>query len=457
MGRHWPLILVCALVGIFATCYAAVTPYRQGGVLLGARNADGSPLRVPDIGAPDERQHANYIAHLLEGKGFPVLDPKDPNLGENYQSHQPPLYYILAAGWARLSGADPRDPDTGGRIRWLGVLFGIATVVGTAAAASIAFGRPSLGWTAGAWVGLLPMFLALNGAVSNDPLLFALSAWFLAIAALGIQRGWTLARAAMLGLVTGLALLTKTSALALFLAIPLATWPAVADTEGKKDLKPLLVAFGLALVLVLPWWLRNQNLYGDVLGLRAFNAAFVGSPKAEMFIQGLGAKAYWLDMVGWWTLRSFFGAFGYMDHFLPDVLYRVAAALVLAVAVAGIGFRRRDEATSEEAQRRFLLVGGFVILVVALQFLNFNAQYFQGQARYLFPALPPIAILLALGIDRLFGGRSWSWAVPAVLLTVLNLYVLLWLPGSFSRSQLRGNPPEAKLLNEMRVAVHPDL
>lgn len=438
MVRHWPLILICALVGIFATWFAAVTPYRQSGILLGAKGPDRRPLQVPDVGAPDERQHANYVTHLLDGKGFPVLDPKDPQLDENYQSHQPPLYYLLAAGWAKVVGADPGDPSTGGRIRWLNVLFGIATVIGTAVAASVAFGRASLGWTAGAFVGLLPMFLALSGAIGNDPLLFALGAWFLAVSAIGIRDGWTPARAALLGLAAGLGLLTKTSALAFLLAIPIATWPDSGGSKKAKDLRPLIIAFGLALLIVLPWWLRNQSLYGDVLGLRAFNSAFMGSPKAAIFVEGLGAKAYWLDMVGWWTLRSFFGAFGYMDLFLPDGLYRLLAALFLVFAVIGMGFRGRIEDSPEGLQRRFSLVCGFVVLIVALQFLNFNAEYFQGQARYLFPALPAFGIVLALGVERLAGPlRSWSWLIPVLILTALDLYVLSWIPGEFEKRSFK--------------------
>ncbi len=65
-----------------------MTPYRSGGVLLGQRDpATGQPQQVSDVGAPDERQHANYTLKLVRGEGFPVLDPNDPNLIENYQAH----------------------------------------------------------------------------------------------------------------------------------------------------------------------------------------------------------------------------------------------------------------------------------------------------------------------------------------------------------------------------------
>src|SRR5437016_3338620 len=104
--KKTPLILgllVVLHIG-FAICYASVTPYRSPGQV--------QHQEQPDYGAPDERQHVNYIEHILDGKGFPVFNPQDVNLYETYQSHQPPLFYILAAGWAKATGIpDVTDMD----------------------------------------------------------------------------------------------------------------------------------------------------------------------------------------------------------------------------------------------------------------------------------------------------------------------------------------------------------
>ena len=123
---RWVLAALVAAHVLLALVYAARTPYRQSGVILGMGRAPAN-----DIGAPDERQHANYIQHLLDGKGFPVFDPEDPELYESYQSHQPPLYYLLAAGWAKATGvADVSLPSAAMRLRALSSIFGGATVVG---------------------------------------------------------------------------------------------------------------------------------------------------------------------------------------------------------------------------------------------------------------------------------------------------------------------------------------
>ncbi|MEJ5169517.1 MAG: hypothetical protein WHU10_00875, partial [Fimbriimonadales bacterium] len=97
-------VVLVALHAILAIGYASLTPYRAAGRILLQGHAPAQ-----DIGAPDERQHANYVQRLLDGGGLPVFDPKDPNLYETYQSHQPPLYYVLAAGWCRALGIDRVD------------------------------------------------------------------------------------------------------------------------------------------------------------------------------------------------------------------------------------------------------------------------------------------------------------------------------------------------------------
>src|SRR5262249_24898870 len=112
MSRNLTLGLLLAIIlanVALAGMYATGTPYRQAGVLLSYGHS-----KANDIGAPDERQHVNYVIHLLEGKGFPVFNPEDPNLYETYQSHQPPAFYLLEAAWCKALGvSDPANSTEG--------------------------------------------------------------------------------------------------------------------------------------------------------------------------------------------------------------------------------------------------------------------------------------------------------------------------------------------------------
>ena len=426
-------LAVCHLC--LAIWFASVTPYRTAGVIASMRDHPAG-----DIGAPDERQHVNYAIHLLQGKGFPVLDPKDPNLGEDYQSHQPPLFYLLEAGWTTLTRADPESPNDGVKMRALTALIGAGEVFAVFCLGWWGFKRPEIGVVSAAFAAFLPMNVALSGAVSNDPLLFLLCTAALANSVLAIQEGWTNRRALLVGVFVGLAILTKTTGLAVIPPVLLAV------VLTANDERPTVKQWGLALapivLISMLWLLRNQHLYGDPFAISAFNQAFTGSPQAKPFIDEMGLFGYLVTFVGWWTARSFFGAFGYMDIFLnetglpaalanKDALYRVLFAFT---ALAFIGWLFSWKQMNDRKTRAVQIVNVTFFVVTLLLFVRFNMQYFQAQARYLFPAIGPISCGFGIGLTTLTKNR---WPVALGLLVVLlggtSVYAALRLPDEFGK------------------------
>lgn len=425
MVRIWLPILLLLHVCL-AAWYAQSTPYREGGRLAMQRT---DPSNLPkDIGAPDERQHANYIKRLADGKGFPVLGDPAEDPYENYQAHQPPLFYVLGLGWAKAIGPDSLvEPGSGLKVRFLNVLIGTGTVAGVFFLALWGTRREDVALGAAAFAAFLPMHVALNGALSNDPLLYCLCAWTLAHMVRAATEGWTLRAGLLVGAMIGMAALTKTTAVALYPALLVALWPSLKGETKALTLKAGIAALTLSLLIPVGWWLRNMQLYGDPLAIKAFNQAFTGSPQASMFITELGAMTYWTQWVGWWTFRSFVGVFGYMDIFLPDTLYRLAVAvLFLVMAIGGL---KAKETTQGQGARACLWV---FAAVVTLLFVRFNTQYFQGQARYLFPALGAFALLFGLGLAAVGQKRSLiAVGVASATMLGLTIWAGLQLPGAF--------------------------
>jgi 4-amino-4-deoxy-L-arabinose transferase-like glycosyltransferase len=407
------LVLVVIHVSL-AFWYASITPYRQPGKYFSMGH-----VAIPDVGAPDERQHANYVQHLLDGKGFPVFDPHDPNLGEDYQSHQPPAYYILEAGWAKIVGVtDVSDVHEGLKLRALNCLIGGVTVFAVFLLGAWGF-NAGVGLCAAAVAALLPMNVALSGAMSNDPLLYCLCTVSLALCARGIGVGWSVKLGLAVGVTVGLALLTKTTAIALLPAVLV----AVLISPNRPNLRVWLAALIPILVLPAGWWMRNQHLYGDPFAIQAFNQAFVNSPQAKVFIEGGGLFSYLTSMVGWWTLRSFFGAFGYMDIWLNEtglpggqahnLLYRLLIMLSFVLLLGWVVSLSRLRGRGVLGVQVMNVTFGVVVLLL---FLSFNMHYFQAQARYLYPAIGPICCAFGLGATQLFKGK---WASGLVLLVLV--------------------------------------
>jgi 4-amino-4-deoxy-L-arabinose transferase-like glycosyltransferase len=472
---HFVYGIVAALAMVhlgLAIVYASITPYRTAGYLSVMRTVPWSP--VPDVGAPDERQHANYVINILGGNGLPVYrvfvpDPNNPGktirnpaLQEMYEDHQAPLYYLADAAFGRITGLDTVsaiDPQKGLRLRFLNGLFGAATVVGVFFLGLWGLRRRDVAILAAAITALLPMNLALSGAVSNDPLLFCICTWTLAVCALAIQEGWNTKRYAAAGILVGFGLLTKTTALAL---IPIVL---VAFFLRRASWKGTLGSMAIGLVLVSPWLVRNQRLYGDPLGLRSFQQLFAGAPQAKDMIAAYGSFAYWFDWVGWWTARSFFGVFSYMDIFLnergmaytgpatnfgpaaPNTLYRLLLGLGF---IACVGFLASVSKVKNAGDRKVHILNGVFLGLITILFIRYNISFFQGQARYFYPAIGPISLGLATGAIYLAKSRKLlvSGLVVALLL-MLNVYALVRLPTEFAK---RINPNS---VNQAGVLVHP--
>lgn len=477
-GAPFLALMIAAVHVILAFVYAAETPYRTAGIL----KINGG-VHIPDVGAPDERQHANYIQHLLDGKGFPVFRPGGPDNGEHYEDHQPPLYYLSAAGFSKLVGVSDVNQPGASRLRWLNAIVGGFTVLGVFYLGLWGLGRGDVALGAAAIAAALPMHCALGGSIGNDPLLFALCTWALAFTAQAIRQGWTLKLALLVGGFVGLGILTKTTAVGL---LPILLLALLLPQKKRPSIAMVGACGGALLILAGPWLIRNQQLYGDPLAQKAFNVAFSGSPspavaalgdiaqndpaladrvieyqKSHPHLQGaelikaadrdLGVNTahsphYWTHWVGWWTARSFVGVFGYMDIWLNEsgtpygpseskpalnIVYRLILAMMVVLVIGSVGSLFQPE--WKESRSVQILNATFLLIIIGL-FAMFNLTYFQGQGRYLYPAIGPIALALSVGCFVLLKDRGKvAAAVVAGILLLVNVYAIAKLPAEFQK------------------------
>ena len=114
------------------------------------------------------------------------------------------------------------------------------------------------------------------------------------------------------------------------------------------------------------------------------------------------------------SAQSFVGVFGWMNVYLPRPLYWIFGTLALAV-IAGLcrGLLR--------GRLNARLVGILVILPLlsVASLVQFNLTFTQPQGRYVFPALPAIMTLAAIGLEALprWNGRLTSADLPCKMAT----------------------------------------
>ena len=396
--RLTPRALLFVIIAVYVpigVLYAALTPVWQ---------------------VPDEPAHYNYIRSLAEGRGFPVLEPGDydqellsrlttqrfpPALSVDaveYEDHQPPLYYLLATPiyWIFAGAVLPL------RLISVGLCAGLV-IVAFEVVQAIFPRRSNLALATAACVAFIPQHVAISAGVENDmlaELVVGALLWIMVRYANGSHD-----RPGAIGVLLAFALLTKTTA---YVAVGVAA-VAVA-TRWRRECQTwrwaagqLACMFVPALLLSAPWFVRNGLIYGwhDPMGLA----------RHDMVVEGQLRSSDYLALHGWsdllsrfvrFTFQSFWGQFGWMGVVLPSFIYQCLAALSVLLLMGFLWWMldpRRPTLIPRHWTGLFLLVissSGTLFL-----FLWYNLTFVQHQGRYLFPALIPMGVAAALGLNQL--------------------------------------------------------
>ena len=408
---------------------------------------------VPFGANPDETAHRDHIRLMSEQRGLVVFVPPagrqplpDPVLARiekaagmrvlpegapsRDEAHQPPLYYLVASLLWGVVG------DNTALLRSLSVLFQWATIQTVGLGLLALFGkRPGVAVAAAAITAFWPVQAQLGGAISNDPLCHFLCAILLLAATRWTVQGVGRKEAAIVGIVLGMGLLTKTTVLQL---VPLVV-AAVGDAVVRRKTRPIDAALCLSLVIGIgvliasPWYWRNLQLYGDPLARSIYVATGPNFVPAAIQQMAGWAPAEYYRQVG---VRTVATVWYFLDPNLPFRWFSgpVGPLAVVLVMVFGGGvglWRRFSNRSAADADERvalgFLAVAPWGLLPFYVVFVS---TVFQAQGRYFLPALVGIAASLAIGWSSILPKRrDFGAMVPAIVLGVLCL--IQWTGAGF--------------------------
>jgi 4-amino-4-deoxy-L-arabinose transferase-like glycosyltransferase len=377
-----------------------------------------------------------------------------------WSDYYPPLVHMTVAGFYQMLGVS-MDVAAMANSLYLALLLLAVYGIGERLAGQ----GPWVGLLSAFLVSLLPMIFAMSRYLYLD---FALTAMVAANICLLLRsdrfqrRGYAL----LYGLSLGLGLLVKWT-FVVFVAGPLllvllrrdtlvAAWQAARSGLTLRDgglagAKRLAVAALLGLAVTGLWFVPNvQATAALTLGyglvplswlMWTFTWLFVLAPSSRgsnlLAALGLGAcvasgwyltkinflPAFYANAYGKPSGRSW--GFGqYFDLIVSEQVSPVLAILVLA-AVVWLVVDRYRRTRSWRAVLKIGLDGWVLILWVAVSFVVMSSQVSIIHSRYVMPLLPPLGIILALGLSRIPGRRLRAVAIAAVAAFALLQFAAL--------------------------------
>ncbi|MGQ9815573.1 MAG: DUF2142 domain-containing protein [Candidatus Roseilinea sp.] len=402
-------------------------------------------VMVPPWEAHDETGHFAYINHLVLQRTLPNAMAESKVFLD--QSHQPPLYYMVAAAltfWVDRSdnltpqlnifafdgtnrqGARLLLRERGEAFPWQGTILALhmARLVSVAlgglmiwliarSARALFRDRPAAALLTTALAAFNPQVLFMAGMVNNDIMVSVTGA---ALAYLLITAGTSppsqreAGRMIALGVVLGLSLLSKNSALifAPFTAMALLYIAWRQRWSWQQFLRNGLLVAIPVLVLAAPWYASNYMNYGQIIVNRDPSEPITQAP-TSLIGEGLlvSVRDGWLPQMFVNAFRTFWGKFGWGNVQMPDLAYTVILALCvvgLAGCVAGV-----RHSGAQTWRGLLLMVGmGFAMLVLP----GYRAIFYQNPdllpGRYLMPALTAYTALLGFGVAHWFE-RIGAW------------------------------------------------
>ena len=335
-----------------------------------------------------------------------------------YTAVHPPLYYLLMSPIYRA--AHTLSPEQMHYLlRCAAIPFGIIVVVLASALARTMFPQDTfLAISVPTVVAFQPQVSYEAAMVNNDIVAVAIYSLLLYLLVLTVRDGLSTRRAVVIGLIAGVALLAKATAITSVVLMPLAFWMARRQHSWAALARATGIAYGLIAVIAAPWWWFMASTYGDPMAFSALAATQPHLISNEPFLSLLFSGEFLVER---WA--ETWGEFGWkLIPINSTVVFCLALVTVAGlIGLSGYASPPDTPGSLEPWQTQALVLLAVACLMSYLAVVQFGTQFVLTQARYYFPAVNPATLLILLGL------RAWipvSWRAPACAVIVLGAIAL---------------------------------
>lgn len=382
---------------------------------------------------PDEPAHFIYIRSIATSlTPPPIAHSITPNADStaSHEGHQPPLYYaILALPFALLKAFGASDDSIWRVLRLLNIFIGTAWIYSVYALSKEFFNKEKYALAAAAFVALIPTSAYTAGVINNEMLISLLFTCAL-VPVLGYLRSGSvsLKSSALLGLLMGLAILSKAQGLILiptFLFAALIVCRHQKYANYKQVLQSTAIALGVA-VLISGWWfIRSWMVYGSLMPHSLYNPMLPGGMMALMFYPIVGLQTTWA------LTQSLYGHF-WTPYWLmqPYVAWAPYSNLLLAttaLGLVGLIINLRRNRSLDRPFLKLLLFTMFVTYIAYIRYLFVVDKGLNQQGRLFLSVAAVFGIIGVLSFEGwLVSARAKKigFIIGILVMALLNIIVI---------------------------------
>ncbi len=356
-------------------------------------------------GFNDEMSHIHYVEYLIQFHKLPIdiHNSQEPDAFEvnEFEYYQSPLYYLWAMPFAMLGEKlSPQQPFY--FMRLASLICGVLTV-----ALAFFIGchfRRSIGWVC-AWIlALFPAHIYYTSIVTNDSLMWLIGAsllWWI-LKSTSLEKPSNMSNSIGMACILAAGLWCKSSMLTL---LPLVfVKPILAFLQQKKlnhFWKPI-AAVCIALVLSAPIYLRNLQLYGDLLALES------GTGPGGKYLFAFTLHNFY-EFISY-TISTFWFplnlTYSYQNIFLKGAM--ICATILFCATIIWGGVKIFQSKTffslaelNSSAFADYAVVWSSLLLCL-VGYVQYNGIFRQSDARLFFHALVALFVIFSLALAEIF-------------------------------------------------------
>lgn len=396
------------------------------GILLRTMYIIYTPIteRQHDVGDFDDAGHLSYINTIYETGRLPETN--------EWQYYHPPLHHFLSAVWLKTNEVLFNVPSIYVNIEGLQILtllFSSLTLFVISQILSRLKIKNIYKYLTVLFFSVNPTMIILSGSINNDCLEYLIQ-FMILLYMLKYYESPTSKNSLILGIITGLCMLTKFNGIIMLGPITiLFLYKLYKERNFKEIIKNYSIVLVIALVLGLSYQIRNYILFGSIsipnptehLSVKQYSIF-----KRMIIPSFTNIYEKFCNLTNDYNIFSFIvknSIFGEYKYNIPNIFYNLYVSINLLLIILSTVLLIKNIKTIFKDKINLLLISNYVITMLSFYYFNYMYPYTcTMDFRYIVPTLLTGIVMLVMESNKTKSKYiRYLIDIPIILFIVLSI------------------------------------